>query len=232
MNFLEAFDELNLLNEKILTEKTWITINPKGSKNYYKFYTVNNRNNWDADIAQMLSPKIGTYKQSLNHQYVDQLKKELNSIPGTDSEKYEILERSGKTCPEEDECKQRGFSVFKLTKTDRELRKVAAGAVAKTIDSEATGKLKQEIARKRYLVHHIDGYEDNNSPQNTALVLYNEQNRDELKIAHGLHSILHMENAAILNTPNIKLDTTILYPKDGGWLKGTCTINIDWSKII
>ncbi len=228
MNFLEVFEELTVLNEEVLTEKLWVAIQPKGSDTWYRFYTVNDKNDRNTDIADLLGDRNGTYKQTLDRDVLADLKKELKTA--MDNEKTNSLSDPAnytlKSPSEVDQAKLRT-----LTLTDRVLRQDAQ-AKYNTDILEKNNKLKELMNNKKCLIHHINGHEDETTSQNVVLVPYLADNKAELKVANGIHSILHVtaDKHNVKKVP-INWGTPIYYFDDSGDLKiGSCNIVIDLSK--
>ena len=221
MNFLEALNELDLLNEDLLTEKQWVAINPKGSNTYYKFLTVGDKDKGigptqKADIRDMLGTRTGTYKQSLNKKALAALKSELESISKivgnddyADPVNYQIV--SEKDIPGDKE-------VQTLTLADRALRQKAHKDVNSTLNNNATAKLDLEnkLQGRKYLIHHEDNDEDNNKLSNLILVPYFQNNKDDLKVANGIHNLLHAIAEKNAKTFSINYSTDIYYFDDQG----------------
>ncbi len=235
MNFLEAFNELNDLNEEILTEKLWIAINPVGSKNYYRFYTVSDKSKskkaQKADIADLLSTRNGTYKQTLNQKELASLVAELkqaSTITGA-SKLYDHRNYSIET----DLSNVDQANIKTLTMADRALRQKAHKDVNRTLKNNATAKLALEdkLQGRKYLIHHEDNDEDNNKLSNLILVPYFQNDEDDLKVANGIHSLLHAIAKKNAKTFSINYSTDVYYFDSQGKIQvGTVDIVVNPKK--
>lgn len=215
MNFLEAFDELDRLSEEVLTEKLWIAINPIGSKNYYRFYTVADKSKskkvQKADITDMLGPRNGTYKQTLDQSVLASLLDELKQASKTtgatkpyDPKNYSIEIDLSNVDP---------ANIKTLTLADRSLRQQAHKDLKRDLKKNTTLEkdLEDRLQGRKYLIHHEDGNEDNNDLSNFVLVPYFQNNKDDLKVANGIHSLLHAIAKKNAKTFSINYDTDIYY---------------------
>lgn len=235
MNFLEAFDELNTINEDLLFEKLWVAIKPKyikqdgktieNTSKYYKFLTLNDSSKRVDDIVDMLSVRNGTYKQSFNREVFDELKADLEETKKythtstiADIKNFDIYDI--KSVPQN--------TVLKiLTKTDRTLRKAAQQTLTKLKND--IPELEMQLKDNKCLIHHINGNEEDNDKDNFILVPYKTDNvnNDDLKIARGIHSLLHTKAKDNIKTSSIE-DTRVLYYFDESskLKKGICTISV------
>ena len=255
MNFSEALKELDNLNEELLMEKKWVAILPKRVEGqteaddiYYKFLTVDDQNNWKADIKQMLDPHVGTYKQTLHKEYLAELRNKIKAVQDarrkgllSDSEDFDII--SGKAVDNLDQDR-----VKKLTLADRYLRQQAHSDIdtklkqrKKELDDEHKQQgHESELSRQPinlqtmgYLVHHISGHEDENEPSNLVIVPYTKGNKEDLKIAAGIHSVLHrVATPEKVKLGPINFDTKI-YRLDSQYnlVEGICHITINLPKV-
>lgn len=253
MNFSEALKKLDNLNEELLMEKKWVAIVPKRLEGqteaddiYYKFLTVDNRSNWETDIKQMLDSHVGTYKQTLDQEVYTELLKKLKAVKDfyhtssiSDPDNFTII--SGDEIAHLDKDR-----VKRLTLGDRYLRQQAHNSIdtelkqrKKELGDKQQG-LEPEMSKQPidlqtmgYLVHHISGHEDENEPSNLVIVPYTKGNKEDLKIAAGIHSVLHQ-----VATPDkvkfgpINFDTKI-YRLDShhNLVEGICHITINLPKV-
>lgn len=234
MNFLEALEaleELELLNEDLLTEKLWIAIKPKyinqngkviqNSNRYYRFLTVNDSTEQTNDVVDLLSARKGTYKQSLDPDAFNSLKidleetrKLLKTASIADTKNFDIS-----NVPKQGDLKT-------LTLTDRALRKNAQQKLMQI--KNATPELMTKLGNNKCLIHHIDGHEERTTKDNIVLVPYIAGDRNDLKIANGIHSILHTKAKPNIKTSPINYDTPLYYFDNNGVLKeGKCYIAIE-----
>lgn len=171
----------DILNEKTLLEKQWYGVNysfDEGSSRLSDKVFVYAKDEIQAeDIFN--SARNGFYtankkEQSLNRDLVDIIKKLQNvDIDGID---------------EPVEYNQIGKLDNILSKRDRQLRMDAQNKLTSQLD-----KIPKKLQNYKYLIHHIDGDEHNNDVSNMMLVTYNN-NKNDVKIAHALHQIIHMTN--------------------------------------
>ena len=235
MNFLEAINELDKLNEDTLTEKLWIAINPVGSKNYYRFYTVSDKSKskkaQKADIADLLGPRNGTYKQTLDQSVLASLLYELNNASKTtgaikpyDPKNYSI---------ETDLTGIDQANIKTLTLADRSLRQQAHKDIKRDLKNNTALEqdLENKLQGRKYLIHHEDGNEDNNDLSNLILVPYFKNNKDDLRVANGVHSLLHAIAKKNAKTFSINYDTDIYYIDSQGKIQvGTFEIVVNPKK--
>lgn len=258
MEFSKAFEELDKLNEEILMEKKWVAIVPKriagqteADDTYYKFLTVDNQRNWKADIKQMLDPHVGTYKQTLDQEIYKELLGKLEAVKNfyhsssiSDSRNFTII--SGDELEQLEKLDK--DRVKRLTLADRYLRQQAHSnidAKLKQRKKELEDEHKQqgresELPRQPidlqtmgYLVHHISGHEDDNESSNLVLVPYTKGDKEDLKIAAGIHSVLHrVATPEKVKEGPINFDTKI-YRLDSRYnlVEGICHITIDLPKV-
>jgi hypothetical protein len=233
MNFLEAFGELDKLNEEVLTEKQWVAINPKGSNTYYRFLTVGDQDKGigpiqKADIRDMLGNHNGTYKQSLNKKVLAALKSELENVSKTtgnndytDLDNCQIVPE--KAIPGDKE-------VQTLTLADRSLRQQAHKDLKRDLKNNAALEqdLENKLQGRKYLIHHEDGNEDNNDLSNLILVPYFQNNKDDLNVANGVHNLLHVIAKKNAKTFSINYNTDIYYIDSQGKIQvGTFEIVVN-----
>lgn len=255
MNFSEALKELDNLNEELLMEKKWVAILPRrldgqteADDIYYKFLTVDNPRNWEADIKQMLDPHIGTYKQTLDQEIYKELLGKLEAVKDfyhtssiSDPDNFTIISGDGIDHLDKNRVK-------KLTLADRYLRQQAHSDIdtklkqrKKELDDEHKQQGHElELSRQPinlqtmgYLVHHINGHEDENKPSNLVLVPYTKGDKEDLKIAAGIHSVLHrVATPEKVKLGPINFDTKI-YRLDSQYnlVEGICHIAIDLPKV-
>ena len=227
MNFLEAFNELNQLTEATLTEKLWVAINPNGSQNYYKFLTVNDKNKQATDIANMVEPRSGTYKQMLDKKVFKNLVADLTQANLTtkanniaDPKNYSL----------HDPAMIDDSKIKVLTLGDRYLRQAAHSDFNNILNKEENKELaialKDAIGEQKYLIHHIDGNEAKNTLDNVVLIPYESANKDNLKIANGIHGVLHGTNTNISKNIPITKSVFIFYFENGKLRVGKCNIEI------
>ena len=224
MNFLEAFDELNTLNEEALTEKLWVAINPKGSNNYYKFLTVENPTKRAADISNMLSARDGTYKQTLDKAVFNELVKELkkiNTANYADPGNYSVVDI--------DTAKKLG-SIKTLTLADRFLRqnthKKFRDMMSEEENTDLAIAIHDAIGEDKYLIHHIDKNEDNAELSNLVLIPYSQGDKDALKVANGIHGVLHGTESILSKGDPVEATPLIFYFENGKLRVGKCEIKI------
>lgn len=229
MNFAEAFEELNQLNEEILTEKKWVAIRPKNSNNYYKFLTVEDDTKIAADVADMLTVKRGTYKQSIYKDVLAELIDELKKASGSDK----VAEY---TAPANYEIEKdisninNATQVKTLTRTDRALRRKAHKDVNCALNNNATAKqdLENKLQGRKYLIHHENNNEDDNKLNNLIFVPYFQNDKADLRVANGVHSLLHAIAEKNAKTFSINYNTDIYYFDDQGKLQvGTFDIVVN-----
>ena len=233
MNFSEALKELDSLNEELLMEKKWVAILPKKLEGqaetdnvYYKFLTVDDPAKQKADVLQMLDTHIGTYKQMLHKEHLAELRKKIKAVQDarkkgllSDTEDFDIIR--GKAV---DQLQDTQVKV--LTLSDRYLRNKA--------QQEIRSRLPKALQNSGYLIHHINQDEVKNNPENLILVPYQLGNKEDLKVATGIHSILHL----IANSQNLqiglnKFDGIKIYRLDSNFevKTGECTITIEIPQI-
>ena len=253
MNFLEAFEELNQLNEGALTEKFWVAINPNGSQNYYKFLTVDNKDKRAADIADMLGPRRGTYKQMLDKDVLKNLVYELtkasrdtNTSAVSDPKNYTLYDL------ETVENTVNKSNIKTLTLGDRYLRHKAHPELSKKLskdektdlsaalkdtiafqsllekeeNEELAIALKDALEGQKYLIHHINGNEAETTPSNVVLIPYEAANKDDLKIANGIHGVLHGTSDTLGKGAPVTENKLIFYFENGELRVGKCHIEI------
>jgi hypothetical protein len=225
MNFLDAFDRLTNLQEEALTEKLWVTINPKGSNNYYRFYTLNDIDSQTNDIVTMLNKHVGTYKQTLHQEFFRELIDELKEISKNNPKSTHYSDPCNFTIVPEAEAKERNGNIKTLTLADRVLRQKAQIKLSELVD--ATPELKDKLAGRKCLIHHINGHEDANAVENMVLVPYKPNDKDDLKIANGIHSVLHVMAKDTIKPDPQPYETTLYYFDENQQLQqGICRIFI------
>ena len=228
MNFLEAFDELDTLNEETLTEKLWVAINPNGSKNYYKFLTVNNEDKQVADIIDLLSSRKGTYKQTIDKKILNDLIDELTlasaaneTVDITDPRNYDIVDLNT--------AKQKG-TIKTLTMADRFLRqnthKKFRDMMSEKENADLATAINDAIGNDKYLIHHIDKNEDNTELSNLVLIPYSQGDKDALKVANGIHGVLHGTESILSKGDPVEATPLIFYFENGKLRVGKCEIKI------
>lgn len=255
MEFSKAFKELDKLNEEILMEKKWVAIVPKRLKGqteaddiYYKFLTLDDPAKQKADVLQMLNPHIGTYKQTLQQEYLAELRNKIKAVQDarkkgliSDPDDFDIIR--GQAVNDLDTSRVR-----KLTLADRYLRQQAHQDIdtklkqrKKELDDEhkqqghesELSKQPVDLQTMGYLVHHISGHEDDNEPSNLVIVPYTKGDKDDLKIAAGIHSVLHqVATPEKVKLGPINFDTKI-YCLDSQYnlIEGICHITINIPKV-
>lgn len=222
MTILETLNELDALYEQSLTEKLWVAIRPKGTNNYYRFLTVNDKTAQIKDITDMLGERKGTYKQTLDRKILNELIQDLKNA----SNKTGALNYSDpKNYTLEDPGNIDKNLLKTLTLSDRTLRKDAQKVVKGL--RETNPDLNAKLGNNSCLIHHINGHEDENELKNLVLVPYLANNDDNLKIAHGIHSLLHVTAKDNIKSSPLKHNTDLYYFDNNGEVKkGKCSITI------
>ena len=226
MNFTEAINELDKLNEEILTEKRWVAIKPKNSTNYYKFLTLKDDTKIAADVADMLTVRRGTYKQTIDKDILAELIDELKKVSGSDKAaeytapaNYEI----------EKDLSNINGKIKILTLADRSLRTDAHKTLNSILknNTELAEVLKDALEGKKYLIHHINGDESKTTLDNIVLIPYDPSNKDTLKIANGIHGVLHGTGGQISVSSPKEQKISLFYFDENGHIKvGQCTVLI------
>jgi hypothetical protein len=237
MNFLEVFNELDNLNEEVLTEKCWVVIKPnkyddKGNLNdddgyYYKFLTVDDNKKWIADITNMLSTRKGTYKQTLNKNVLSDLITDLNNAK-SHTKAASFLDPNNYTVQVFDKNKFDTDRIKVLTLADRALRQSAHKALADLLadNPDIDKKLKEKSYTNTYLIHHINGNEYETTLDNIILIPYFADNKYDLKVANGIHGALHGASKKALKTSAVDYTTPLFYVENGKLIKGECRISL------
>lgn len=163
------------INEEKLEEKVWREIQavdssgaPLNPGNEFWYYDVDDisKSTAASDIKDvLLGVRGGTFHQSFNSIMASQV---LSDIKNPNFAKLELTGTVSKTKP----------SGKLLTLRDRQLRKEA-----NIIGSQFMGK------SGKYLIHHIDEDESNQSPDNLIAIDYTGFPKN---IADAAHSIIHM----------------------------------------